>query len=431
MNIVIVDDDINMRKSLELSLKNYNEFNIKSYKNAKDALKNINETCDLIITDINMPDINGIEFLKKLDFKYEAIIITGYASLNVAIEALRLGVKDFFIKTELDIDLLVQAIKRSQKEKIIKSKINAKKSDVESEIKLEGKNIESIKNIALRSAKSNANILLLGESGVGKEVFAKFIHNNSMRKDYPFIAINMAALPENLLESELFGYEKGAFTDASQAKIGLFEAANKGSVFLDEIGEMPLSLQAKLLRALQEKEITRLGGTKSIKIDVRFISATNANIEEKIANHSFREDLYYRLQTIPIRIPPLRERKDEIIAIANTHLKNITKLYNCGAKKLSPEAIEMLLKYKWYGNIRELLGIIERATILSENENITKDDLFLEPRIEKKSKKLDELEKDYMLEVFKQNNNDLQSTADSLGMNIEVLKYKLTRLKII
>lgn len=431
MNIVIVDDDINMRKSLELSLKNYNEFNIKSYKNAKDALKNINETCDLIITDINMPDINGIEFLKKLDFKYEAIIITGYASLNVAIEALRLGVKDFFIKTELDIDLLVQAIKRSQKERIIKSKINAKKSSVESEIKLEGKNIKSIKNIALRSAKSNANILLLGESGVGKEVFAKFIHNNSMRKDYPFIAINMAALPENLLESELFGYEKGAFTDASQAKIGLFEAANKGSVFLDEIGEMPLSLQAKLLRALQEKEITRLGGTKSIKIDVRFISATNANIEEKIANHSFREDLYYRLQTIPIRIPPLRERKDEIIAIANTHLKNITKLYNCGAKKLSPEAIEMLLEYKWYGNIRELLGIIERATILSENENITKDDLFLEPRIEKKSKKLDELEKDYMLEVFKQNNNDLQSTADSLGMNIEVLKYKLTRLKII
>lgn len=429
MNVVIVDDDINIRKSLELSLGNYDEFNIKSYKNAKDALKGINEdNCDIIITDINMPNMNGIEFLKKLDGKFEAIIITGYASLGVALEAIRLGVKDFFIKTELDIDLLVQAIKRTQKEKKIKSKI--KPTKIKNEINLCGKNLDSIKNIALKSAKSDVNILLLGESGVGKEVFAKFIHNHSNRSNEPFIAINMAALPENLLESELFGYEKGAFTDASASKMGLFELANKGSVFLDEIGDMPLSLQAKLLRAIQEKEITRLGGTKSIKIDVRFISATNANIYEKIQNHSFREDLFYRLQTIILEIPPLRERQDEIISIANSHLKEVAKAYQCGNKKLSPDTIDALLSYKWPGNIRELLSIIERATILSEGEYITKDDLFLESR-NKKVSKFEDLERQYLKEAYIANNNNLEQTAEMLGMNINILKHKISKLKIL
>lgn len=430
MNIVIVDDDINIRKSLELSLSEYNEFKIKSYKNAKDALKNLDDTCDLIITDINMPDMNGIDFLKKLKYKYQAIIITGYASLGIAIEALRLGVKDFFIKTELDIDLLVEAIKRSYKEKSIKQKIgNVKK--INNEIKLDGNNIQNIKKLAFKSAKSDANILLLGESGVGKEIFAKFIHNNSNRKNFPFIAINMAALPENLLESELFGYEKGAFTDANQVKIGLFEAANKGSVFLDEIGDMPLVLQAKLLRAIQEKEITRLGGTKSIKIDIRFISATNANIKEKITNHTFREDLFYRLQTIPINIPPLRERKDEIINIANRHIEYIDNVYKCGNKTLSKEAISCLLDYKWPGNIRELLSIIERACILSENDIITKDDLFLDSRIEKNKLTLDELEKQYIKEAYLQNDKDINKTAKNLSMDVKALKRKLEIFNIL
>lgn len=429
MNIVIVDDDINLRKSLELSLSEYSEFKIKSYRNAKEALKHIDDTCDLIITDINMPGMDGIEFLKKLNCKYPAIIITGYASIKIAINAIRIGVKDFFIKTELDIDLLVQAIKRSQKEQIIKSKASPKK--VVSKIELNGKNIQSTKNLALKSAKSEVNVLLLGESGVGKEVFAKFIHEHSQRANNPFIAINMAALPENLLESELFGYEKGAFTDANNVKIGLFEVANGGSIFLDEIGEMPLQLQAKLLRAIQEKEITRLGGTKNIKINVRFISATNANIENKIANHSFREDLFYRLQTIPIRIPPLRERKDEIIDIANKHLQTTLEMYKCGNKKLSKEAMDYLLKYDWPGNIRELLSIIERAAILSDTENITKDDLFLDSRIEKKTPKFNELERQYLSEAYTSNNYDIQKSADMLGMNIEVLKSKLVKFKIL
>lgn len=429
MNVVIVDDDINIRKSLELSLSEYDEFNIKSYKNATDALKGIkDDNCDIIITDINMPNINGIDFLKKLDGKYEAIIITGYASLGVALDAIRLGVKDFFIKTELDIDLLVQAIKRTQKEKKIKSKV--KPTKINNEINLDGKNLDSIKNIAFKSAKSDVNVLLLGESGVGKEVFAKFIHNHSARSNEPFVAINMAALPENLLESELFGYEKGAFTDATQAKMGLFELANKGSIFLDEIGDMPIALQAKLLRAIQEKEITRLGGTKSIKINVRFISATNANIYEKMQDHQFREDLFYRLQTIIIEIPPLRERQDEIINIANSHLKEVANIYQCGDKKLSNEAIEALLSYKWPGNIRELLSIIERATILSEGKYITKDDLFLESR-NKKVSKFEDLEREYIKEAYFANNKNLEQTADMLGMNINILKHKMIKLKIL
>lgn len=427
MNIVIVDDDINMRKSLEFSLGKYKEFNIKSFKNAKDALKNIDDSCDLIITDIRMPDINGIEFLQRLDGRFEAIIITAYAEMDITIKALQLGiVKDFFIKSEtLDIDLLVRAIKRTRTAKLVTSKVAKKPSNA---INLDGENLSKIKNIALKSAKSDASVLLMGESGVGKEVFARFIHDNSNRMNMPFVAINMAALPENLLESELFGYEKGAFTDAINPKKGLFEVANGGTLFLDEIGEMPLPLQAKLLRALQEKEIMRLGGTKSIKIDVRFISATNANISDKIAKNAFREDLFYRLQTIPITIPPLRERKDEILSIAKSHLENIATHYNCGEKHLSKEAQDALLSYQWYGNIRELLSVIERAVVISEGKNITKDDLFLEHRIMKsQSSKLDELECEFIKEALSQNGNNIEQTANMLGMDLKVLKSKLAR----
>lgn len=427
MNIVIVDDDINMRKSLEMTLGKYDEFKITSFRNAKDALKRIDSIeCDLIITDIKMPDIDGIEFLRRLGGKYDAIIITAYAEMNLTIEALRLDiVKDFFIKTDLNIDLLVRAIKRTRTAKAITSKVPQKP---QGEIKMEGKNLEKVKNLALKSAKSDASVLLLGESGVGKEVFAKFIHANSARANAPFVAINMAALPENLLESELFGYEKGAFTDATAPKQGLFESANNGTIFLDEIGEMPLALQAKLLRALQEKEIMRLGGTKSIKINVRFISATNANLSDKIAKCAFREDLFYRLNTIPITIPPLRERKDEILSIAEAHKQKIATHYGLGKKELSKEAQEALLEYPWHGNIRELLSIVEGAVVLSEGEKITKDDLFLGHRnVKNDAKGLDEMEREFIKEALAQNGGDEEKTADMLGMDRKVLKSKIAR----
>jgi two-component system NtrC family response regulator len=378
VKIAIVEDDINMRKSLELSMSDYKEFEIKTFKNAKDVLKALDDSYDLLITDINMPGMDGIELVKELNGRYEVIIMTGNATLSRAIESIHLGVKDFLLKP-FDIDTLINAIKREEVvQKIKKSAPKTKKKT--NDFLGTSDALNKVLNIANKAAKTDASMLLLGESGVGKEVFASYIHKNSPRVKKPFVAINMAALPENLIESELFGFEKGAFTDANEAKAGQFELANGGTLFLDEIAEMPYGVQAKLLRALQEKEIRRLGSAKSIKIDIRVISATNANLSEKIKNGEFREDLYYRLNTIPLIIPPLRERKDEILQIAEAMIAQNCVKYGFDLKTFSPQAKSELLEYKWPGNIRELISVVERSVILSENNEIQKDELFLEIR---------------------------------------------------
>ncbi|EMS7183879.1 sigma-54-dependent Fis family transcriptional regulator [Campylobacter lari] len=428
MNLVIVEDDINMRKSLEIALGEYEEFAIKSYKSATEALKKLNDDVDLIITDINMPGMDGIEFVQACENKYDFIIITGNATLNRAIEAVRLGVKDFLVKP-FDINTLVTAIKRA---KIIQEKISKKtnkkttKKEENQDFYGTSKALENCLNLALKAAKTDASVLFFGESGVGKEVFANFVHKNSKRAQKPFVAINMAAIPSNLIESELFGFEKGAFTDANTTKIGLFELANEGTLFLDEIGEMPYEIQAKLLRALQEKEITRLGSTKSIKIDVRIISATNAHIEKKIADNEFRQDLYYRLNTIPINIPPLRERQEEILQIAQKVLLDTCKEYDFNEKTLSQEAQDALLAYDFPGNIRELISIIQRACILSENHEISAQDLFLESR---KSKDIKNLEKELILEALK-NSQDITEAAKLIGMSEKIFSEKMKKYNI-
>ncbi|EAI5466833.1 sigma-54-dependent Fis family transcriptional regulator [Campylobacter lari] len=428
MNLVIVEDDINMRKSLEIALGEYEEFTIKSYKSATEALKKLNDDVDLIITDINMPGMDGIEFVQACENKYDFIIITGNATLNRAIEAVRLGVKDFLVKP-FDINTLVTAIKRA---KIIQEKTSKKtnkkttKKEENQDFYGTSKALENCLNLALKAAKTDASVLFFGESGVGKEVFANFVHKNSKRAQKPFVAINMAAIPSNLIESELFGFEKGAFTDANTTKIGLFELANEGTLFLDEIGEMPYEIQAKLLRALQEKEITRLGSTKSIKIDVRIISATNAHIEKKIADNEFRQDLYYRLNTIPINIPPLRERQEEILQIAQKVLLDTCKEYDFNDKTLSQEAQDALLSYDFPGNIRELISIIQRACILSENDEISVQDLFLESR---KSKDIKNLEKELILEALK-NSQDITEAAKLIGMSEKIFSEKMKKYNI-
>ncbi|WP_291952790.1 sigma-54 dependent transcriptional regulator [Campylobacter sp.] len=428
MNLVIVEDDINMRKSLEIALGEYEEFKIKTYKSATEALKKLDNDVDLIITDINMPGIDGIEFVQACENKYDFIIITGNATLNRAIEAVRLGVKDFLVKP-FDINTLVTAIKRT---KIIQEKISKKntkkneKKEAGSDFFGSSKALDQCLNLVNKAAKTDASIILFGESGVGKEVFANHIHKNSKRSMKPFVAINMAAIPSNLIESELFGFEKGAFTDANNAKVGLFELANEGTLFLDEIGEMPYEIQAKLLRAIQEKEITRLGGTKSIKIDTRIISATNANIEEKIKNNDFRQDLYYRLNTIPINIPPLRQRQDEILQIAERVLLDTCKEYDFAEKRLSEAAKNTLLSYDFPGNIRELISIIQRACILSESEEISSEDLFLESR---KAKDIKSLEKDLILEALK-NSSDISEAAKMIGMSEKRFCEKMNQYNI-
>ena len=389
MNIVIVEDDINMRKSLEIALGEYDDLKIKSYKSAVEALKKMGEDVDLIITDINMPQMDGLEFIKRLDGKFDVIIMTGNATLNKAIESVRLGVKDFLTKP-FDAQTLYEAIKRVE---ILRRKLPAaslKAAQSGSNLQADSTDfvasspaLANALNLASRVAKTDASAMLMGESGVGKELFAKFIHKNSPRKDGPFIAINMAAIPENLIESELFGFEKGAFTDASATKKGQFELASGGTLFLDEIGEMPLNLQPKLLRAIQEREITRLGAIKSVKIDVRIVSATNANLPAMISEGKFREDLFYRLNTVPVAIPPLRERKDEILPIAERFLKQSCEEFNLGEKSFSEAAVKELENYDFPGNIRELISVVQRAAILSEGEEIQPGDLFLQARSRK------------------------------------------------
>ncbi len=371
MKIAIVEDDINMRKSLTLALKEEG-YKIVEFRDAPSALKKLDDSINLIITDITMPKMDGIEFVKKLNGKYEVIMITGNATLNRAIECIRLGVKDFLTKP-FEIEELIQAIERK---KVFEQKTKNKKINLDSKFIIKDKNTLKVLETAKKVAKTNINVLLLGQSGVGKEEFAKFIHKTSKRAG-SFVAVNMSAIPEHLIESELFGFVKGAFTDAISDKKGLFELAQGGTVFLDEIAEMPYNLQAKLLRVLQEKEFFKLGGVKPIKLDVRIISATNQNIQTSIEKKTFREDLYYRLATIPISIPPLSKRKDDILPIAKFILNKIIKEYNLEQKVLSEEAQTALLNYSWPGNIRELINVIQRAAILSETQQITQKDLYL------------------------------------------------------
>lgn len=447
MKIAIVEDDINMRKSLELALKD--EFDIKSFKNPIEALKKLDESFDVIVTDINMPKMDGIEFIQSVKHPYNFVVITGNATLNKAVESLRLGVKDFITKP-FEIETLVEAIKNAAKvseiqheaeKRVLKERrVGASdKREVKTERRKQGSDkrklfygsspkLKEILSMLKRASATDASILLLGNSGVGKEHFAKFIHQNSPRYAKVFMAINMAAIPENLLESELFGYEKGAFTDATATKKGLFESSNGGTLFLDEIGEMPLALQAKLLRVLQEREITRVGGIIPIKIDVRIISATNANILKHIDDGKFREDLYYRLNTIPIKIPPLKQRKEEIVDIAQEYLKNVSIKYNFKDKTLGKSAIKALLDYDWPGNIRELISVIERAAILCLGSEIQEEDLCLERRKVKKS--INSLEIELIEEVLTDNEYNLLLSAKALGITKPALMKKIEKYNI-
>ncbi|CAE09515.1 sigma-54-dependent transcriptional regulator [Wolinella succinogenes] len=430
MKIAIVEDDINMRKSLEIALGEYPEFEILSFKSAKDALKKLDETIDLIVTDINMPGMDGIEFLERLEGRYEAIIITGNATLNKAIESIRLGVKDFLTKP-FEIETLVRAIRRSQKVQAIQKsrpKSSPTSASAQGAFIASSPALEGALRIIQKAALTDASILLLGESGVGKELFASHIHALSPRKNSPFIAINMAAIPDNLLESELFGYEKGAFTDATEGRAGKIEAANGGTLFLDEIGEMPLGLQAKILRVLQEKEVVRLGSHKPIKVEFRVVAATNANIKEKIRLGEFREDLFFRLQTIPVKIPPLRERREEIMPLCTWRLQKVCEQYDLNLKSLSSSAQRELLGYEWPGNIRELLSVVERAAILSEGEEISCEDLFLSSR-ESGGNRVENLERDLLQEVLL-SASTLQESAQILGISEEMLKNKMAKYAI-
>jgi DNA-binding NtrC family response regulator len=430
MKIAIVEDDINMRKALEIAFSDLPEFEVKTFKNAKDALKNLDNSFELVVTDINMPGMDGIELIKELGGRYEVIVITGNATLSKAIDSLRMGVKDFLTKP-FEMDTLITAIKRSQKAIRFDQKHTPQERaavDGNTPFTFVSPSLERPLTMAKKAAQTDAAIILLGQSGVGKEVFANFIHNNSKRANKPFIPINMAAIPETLIESELFGFEKGAFTDAQTAKPGKFEEATGGTLFLDEIGEMPYHLQAKLLRALQEQEITRLGSTKPIKVDIRLISATNQNIDAAITEGRFREDLYYRINTVPVTIPPLKERREEILPIATAVLEEVCCKYGFEAKYFSKEAEALLNTYNWPGNIRELKSVCERAAILSENTEISKSDLFIEERETKKN--INIMEKELLGEILNEAGQDIDEAARMFGTTVVELEKKMKKYNL-
>ncbi len=370
MRALIVDDESNIQEILSILLEDFG-FQVDRASNKNEAEKLISQNYyDLALLDLRLPDGSGIEILKKLkekNPKTEAVIITAFASSDTAVEAIKLGAYDYISKPfELnELRLLIRNVKN--KLELEKKLAEQKDSKFEGLI---GKSpaIQLVKETIEKVASYDINVLIIGESGTGKDLVARTIHKLSHRADKPFVAINCASLPAELLESELFGYKKGAFTGATSDKKGLIEEANKGTLFLDEIGEMPMQLQAKLLRFIETKKIRPLGSVKEVDVDVRIISATNKNLEEEIEKGNFREDLYYRLSTITIRMPSLKERREDIPLIVESILKELKEKYGKDIQGISPEFLDYLMQYDYKGNIRELKNILEKYSLFTPTE---------------------------------------------------------------
>jgi DNA-binding NtrC family response regulator len=374
-----VDDEPMIRTTLR-EIFEYEKYEVDEAVDAKKALKMIEKReYKAILSDIKMPDMNGIEFLEELqerDSPIPVIMITGHGDIETAVEALKKGAFDF-IQKPLDLNRLLISVRHAlEKDQLVRETKNLKKK-VNKRYEIIGKSpsIENVKKMIERVAPTNTRVLITGENGTGKELVAHWLHEKSNRSTNPFIEVNCAAIPSELIESELFGHEKGSFTSAIKQRKGNFELADNGTLFLDEIGDMNLSAQAKMLRALQENKITRVGGEKEIPVDVRVIAATNKNIAYEIENKRFREDLYHRLSVIVIHVPALRERIDDIPLLAKHFMEQIAEEENMSPRSFTKEALEELKKLPWKGNIRELRNVIERFMILCD-KTITKEDVW-------------------------------------------------------
>jgi len=431
--ILIIDDDKDILTLMNIQLQKYG-YQVITENSALKALDRLSyENYDLILLDQRMPEIEGIEFIENIKNSHllshiPVIIMTAFGNIEEAVEAMKKGAFHYITKPinfdELDL-IIKQALNFSSLEKEVKQFKEVLSVDLIAESPQMKKIVKYVENIA----SSDVTVLITGESGVGKEVVAKLIHKKSKRKDKPFVAINCGAIPKDLLESELFGYKKGAFTGASIDKKGLIEDADRGTLFLDEIGELPLDLQVKLLRVLQESEIRPLGSNKSKKIDVRFIAATNKNLEEMIEKGEFRKDLFYRLNVIPIHIPPLRERKEDILPLAKYFIKKFSLKYNIPEKELSKKAIHQLLNYKWDGNVRELEHVIERATIVTlgnKIENLLNKDVSNSYIIRPFKEEKEEFERNYLIKLLEHTNYNI-SQASRLSGKTRAELYRLMK----
>ncbi|GFO58435.1 acetoacetate metabolism regulatory protein AtoC [Geomonas silvestris] len=383
--IMVVDDEHLIRWSLEQNLKKQG-YEVYTAGTGEDALRLAREEQpDLVLLDYHLPGINGLEVLQRLketDEDVVVIMVTAQGGLETAVNTMRHGAYDY-INKPFNLDELSIVIRKALETSDLRREVVQLRSEHKKQgpptILGNSKHMKNVLEMMAKVAKSDAStVLIQGESGTGKELVAKWIHYESARAEKPFVAINCAAVPATLLESELFGHEKGAFTDAKASKKGLFELADGGTVFLDEIGDMEIGMQAKLLRFLEDRTFRRIGGTKSMPVDVRIVSATNKDLLKAIEDKTFRNDLYYRLQVIPIFLPPLRERKEDIITLVNYFMENFSKEFNKPMKGISNMAEKLLVEYSWPGNIRELKNVIERAIILGTDENLLLENLPLE-----------------------------------------------------
>jgi DNA-binding NtrC family response regulator len=433
-SILVVDDEKSQREILEMILTSEG-YDVTTASSGEAAIKIAKERrFDLALTDLKMTGMDGIQLLQNLlafDSSIIVILLTAHGSIDSAKEALRRGAFDYLQKP-YERQTLIDTVRRAL------LKLDA----LDVEIISSSREMEAVKKMILKVAPSTSTVLIRGESGTGKELIARAIHTNSPRNSEMFQAVNCAAINENLLESELFGHEKGAFTGAHAEKKGLFEVADHGTLFLDEIAELDIGMQAKLLRALQEREIRRVGGTKPIKIDVRVVAATNRDLRAMVSDGRFRDDLYYRINVLSIDVPPLRERSDDIPVLIDFFLKKHTRNTSRLVKGLTPEAREVMLNYGWPGNVRQLESSIERAILLCEGDHITVEDLPLEVRQDTQAVSHDlfklptegisfeDVERSLILQAMEKSSYNITKAAKLLGLTFRTLQYRLEKFGI-
>ena len=444
--ILIVEDEAKMRRLLELNLGE-DGFSTLSAGDAETGLKLLGENpVDLVVTDLKLPGMNGLEFLqtiKRQNAAMPVVVMTAFGSVETAVEAMKAGASDYVLKpfslTEMRLVIHKELDVRNLREENRSLREALGKRYSHPNVVARSPKMQEVLATVERVAPTNATVLLGGESGVGKDLIARAIHEKSRRASGPFLKINSTAIPENLLESELFGFEKGAFTGAVASKPGKFELADKGTLFLDEIGDVPPATQVKLLRVLQEREFERLGGTKTVKVDVRLIAATNRDLREALEQGTFREDLYYRLNVVPIDIAPLRDRKEDIPDLANLFI------LRCGEtgkhiEGITPQAMQILANYHWPGNVRELQNIVERACALTKGPLLEAGDIHLDVRPAKSGNgapgflpdgmTLEQWEDEMVQEALRRANGNKSQAARLLGLSRNALRYRLSKIGI-
>jgi DNA-binding NtrC family response regulator len=438
--IFVVEDNEWYNKLLVYTLSLNPDYEVKSFFNARDFLNSIHESPDIVTLDYRLPDISGLEVLKRIrnnNTETRVILISEQEDIDMVVTLLKLGAYDYITKSNDIKERLLNTVQNIRHGIGLKHEISNLRKEVQKKYSYrkgilgESPAIKSVYDLIEKAVDTNITVIISGETGTGKELVAKAIHYNSKRSDGPFVAVNVPAIPSELIESELFGHEKGAFTGATFRRTGRFEEAVGGTLFLDEIGEMELNLQTKLLRVLQEKEIVRIGSNKPLKTDCRIIAATNKNLKEEVKKGRFREDLYYRLLGLPIELPPLRERANDILILSQYFIDSFCRENSIPIKKLSPRAQKKLMNYSFPGNVRELKSLIELAVTLSVNEEIDSGDFVLDSddiSIEKSDENLTlrEYEMKIIKATLRKFNDDISLTAKKLDIGVSTI-YRMLR----